>query len=167
LGYRVSHFPRRGFPRPLCRRERVLPRGKAHDHRAEGVIGLHQLDFAWGYTQPDFAPWGFTIAVLIAFALSLFGLTASLERETKTRAELEFHIAYKARLANASRLSALGEMAGGMAHEMNSPLATIQLLSETALAQSRAARPSLDSIGVRSKRSTATREDSPASCAAY
>ena len=36
---------------------------------------------------------------------------------------------HQARMVNASRTSALGEMAGGIAHEINSPLATICVLS--------------------------------------
>ncbi len=36
----------------------------------------------------------------------------------------------KARLFQSTRLSTLGEMAGGLAHEINTPLATIKLLSE-------------------------------------
>lgn len=46
----------------------------------------------------------------------------------KKRAEAQL-ISTEAKLIEASKLSALGEMAGGIAHEVNNPLATIHLLS--------------------------------------
>ena len=64
---------------------------------------------------------------MAAAEIELEALNADLEQKVKDRTVQLMQT--EAKLVNASRLSALGEMAGGIAHEVNTPLATISLLS--------------------------------------
>ncbi|CAB3667789.1 Sensor histidine kinase RcsC [Achromobacter dolens] len=70
--------------------------------------------------------WGLTSALLVA------GVTATRRSRAEARRQQE-----QARLASMARLSTLGEMAAGIAHELNQPLTAI-------LAQTRAAQRLLD-----------------------
>ena len=52
------------------------------------VFSLHNLDFAFLRDKPDFAPLGFTIAILIVFALSITGPAVALEQVTERNARV-------------------------------------------------------------------------------
>lgn len=70
---------------------------------------------------------GLLIALLMLFLgyLVLLGLILN----WKNKAEEALRSA-EAKMFNSARISALGEMSGGVAHEINNPLATISLLTE-------------------------------------
>lgn len=59
--------------------------------------------------------------------VSLYELNQSLEKKVKERTDQ--WIAAKAQLSHSSKMSSLGEMAGGVAHEINNPLAVIKNVS--------------------------------------
>lgn len=58
----------------------------------------------------------------------LFTLNQSLEEQVQERAKQL--IAAEAKLVTSAKMAALGEMAGGIAHEINTPLSTIMMMSE-------------------------------------
>lgn len=65
---------------------------------------------------------------LVNIERQLFALNQSLEEQVKTRTQQL--IEAEAKMIYSEKMSALGEMAGGIAHEINTPLATIYLNSE-------------------------------------
>ena len=80
-----------------------------------------------------------TILTLAAMALAYLALLAALRQRARTGAAIEQArlSALETRLAHASRVNALGEMASGLAHELTQPLTAI-------LAQAQAGRRILD-----------------------
>lgn len=71
----------------------------------------------------------FTAGIGTALAIVYIGTSrrlVHLESESNARLLIEEQ---QAQLMNASKMSALGEMAGGVAHEINNPLAIIQILN--------------------------------------
>lgn len=67
----------------------------------------------------------------------LAGAIGTLLDVTSEHAQEEALTAQRAQMAAASRLAALGEMAGGLAHELNTPLAVMSLTVEQLLVQAR------------------------------
>ncbi len=55
-------------------------------------------------------------------------------------------------LAAASKMSALGEMMGGVAHEINTPLATIKLITNQALTEIQSGIPDIDAVALNLQR---------------
>ena len=70
------------------------------------------------------------VSALFVSSIATFRRMRLLQREVESRAVIENQ---QAQLANSSRLSALGDMAGGMAHEINTPLTSILLRAEILL----------------------------------
>lgn len=83
----------------------------------------------------DLLPWLPTILALAAVTLVYLALMAALRQRMRTSAAIEQArlSALETRLAHASRVNALGEMASGLAHELTQPLTAI-------LAQAQAGR---------------------------
>lgn len=76
------------------------------------------------------------LASQAAISLENSALYADMERRVQERTqELNQSLANlkaaQAQLANSSKMSALGQMAGGIAHEINTPLAIVQLQADT------------------------------------
>jgi signal transduction histidine kinase len=93
------------------------------------MAGLHGVDYAYAIDKPEYHFLGFTIALVAASGLATFSTAAIVESLTADSIRARFEVAYGAALASAARLSALGEMAGGIAHEINTPLAVIAMKS--------------------------------------
>lgn len=83
-----------------------------------------------------------TTLVLAAVGLAYLALLAALRQRARTRAAIEQArlSALETRLAHASRVNALGEMASGLAHELTQPLTAM-------LAQAQAGRRILGQVG--------------------
>jgi len=103
--------------------------------------GLHKLDYPFLRPVAWFAPWGFTIhqglamAVALAFmimALKVLHLRAETAAEERRRAEAAGR-ALQTELAHVSRLSTVGEIAAGFAHELNQPLTAVANYAAAAL----------------------------------
>ena len=88
-------FPLLAVVLALSKHAQVLSfSGKAFAATA-AVFALHNLDFAFLRDKPDFATLGFTLAILIVFALSIFAPAVILEMTTrdKTLISSELHVA--------------------------------------------------------------------------
>jgi signal transduction histidine kinase len=93
-----------------------------------GVItAVHTLDFAYAYTHPEWLFAGFTMAFIGVFSLTTFSTAAVLETLAVENTQMRMQAEYGAMIANSARLASLGQMASGMAHEINNPLAIIQM----------------------------------------
>jgi signal transduction histidine kinase len=77
----------------------------------------------WHGAAPGWYSWAVPAATFLVFFLMLYHLFHA-QQVAEERLEQE-----QAKRFAASKLSALGEMAGGVAHEINNPLAAIQLLA--------------------------------------
>lgn len=91
---------------------------------------LHGLAYAYAINEPELLFGGFTLALLAVFAKSTFSTAAILELVTGENTRIRMEIKYHALMSNSAKLASLGEMAGGLSHEINNPLAVIQLQAE-------------------------------------
>lgn len=88
---------------------------------------LHMLNYPFMRDNQVFAVYGFTIALIILFTTAVMLPSIMLLELTEEHAEhLEELVERRTQqLINQSKFSALGEMAAGIAHEVNNPLSVI------------------------------------------
>lgn len=91
---------------------------------------VHLLDYAYVVDKPEYMYMGMLLSCLSIFAFILFSNAAVIETLMLENAYFRMQMQYKVMLTNSSKLASLGEMAGGMAHEINNPLTIIQLHSD-------------------------------------
>lgn len=117
-----------GFPGIYCSLKIMRQRWKTLTSVLKGftvtlfLFGLHTTDYAFVFRNAEVVTVGFTFAMLLVVALTVFAPAAILEKLEREKTELEMTLKYRAQLIHTSKLTALGEMAGGMAHEINNPL---------------------------------------------
>ena len=122
--------------------------------------------------QAEFSPWPKDLlpvdrlaAITVLITLGYLGLVLGLGQYARARrAERQAYLsAQEARLAHASRVNALGEMASGIAHELTQPLTAILSQAQAARHLSRrgdlgALEPSIQGIADQAKRAAAILE---------
>ena len=97
------------------------------------LFGLHLFDFAYFYIRFDLFLIGFSVALIFLMAFSIVVPAAIIERISMEKTLLEAEVKFRERLVQTSRMSALGEMAGGIAHELNNPLTGLLLSLESVI----------------------------------
>ena len=95
------------------------------------LFGIHLYDFAYFYIRFDYFLIGFDIALVFLIAFSIVVPAAIVERVSIENTVLIAEKKLQERLTQTSKMAALGEMAGGVAHELNNPLAGILLSLES------------------------------------
>lgn len=161
------------WSRPTVTHALLMPDGtlltgesRIADARFEKVLGsssqplLFRADIAPGLSDllPGARVAAFTILVSLLYAISVLGLR---QLARARRAERLAHLsAQEARLAHASRVNALGEMASGMAHELTQPLTAILSQAQagrhlSSRGDAGALEPVMQSIAEQAKRASA------------
>lgn len=94
------------------------------------LLGLHALDFIFVRELAGFAPYGFAIGSVLTIFVSILSLGAMMEVVTQENTKIKTELELQSVLCNSARMTTLGSMAFGMAHEINNPLTIIQFNSE-------------------------------------
>lgn len=94
------------------------------------LYSLHLIDYAYAADKHHFLTLGFYLALCFVFGLLIFSTAAVVESTMNENTHYKMQMQYRAVMMNSTKLSSLGEMAGGMAHEINNPLAVIQLQTD-------------------------------------
>ncbi len=84
------------------------------------ATAVHVLDYAYAANKPELIFPGYLVALILAMGISAFSFAVLVERAL-------VNVELKDMLHNTSRLTALGGMAGEIAHEINNPLTVILL----------------------------------------
>jgi signal transduction histidine kinase len=104
---------------------------------------MHSLFYPWVRPHEDVVVYGFTYYLFntIGFAVVLPAISVK-KHEQHKRAELESIVKERTRLLlETAHLSALGEMAAGLAHEINNPLAIISGKAQVMLKRNQSIQP--------------------------
>lgn len=94
------------------------------------LYGFYIFTYSFFLQDPTKFGIGIGVALGIHMAIGILLPAAILEVMTLENSRLKAEMKYKAQLTHASRLAALGEMAAGVAHEINNPLTTLSLSLE-------------------------------------
>jgi two-component system sensor histidine kinase RegB len=109
---------------------------------AAGALYLSPMPLPWGGEDPPFLPASYKLGRFIALVLGIAFTTGYAWQAAAEAARMELALAVtEAVLAREQRLSALGSLAAAAAHELGTPLATIQVVAKELLRSSPADDP--------------------------
>jgi signal transduction histidine kinase len=91
------------------------------------LFSIHNVLYAFFHAWPAGQTAGFIVALLLVFGISIFAPAAVVESMLVENEGLRIHARFREQLIYSSKMSALGEMAGGVAHEINNPLTILSL----------------------------------------
>ncbi len=86
------------------------------------LMGLHAVDFIFLFNQPEFLIYGFLISAALQCGAGMCALAAVGENFATENSRLRFIAEYETSLTHSARMRSLGEIAAGVAHEINNPL---------------------------------------------
>lgn len=96
------------------------------------IYGFHLYTYPFFSANLERLALGFAIAIAILMAISILFPAAITEMMTQENVRLKAEMEFKAKLTQSAKMAALGEMAGGVAHEMNNPLTILSLTLDRA-----------------------------------
>jgi signal transduction histidine kinase len=91
------------------------------------IFGIHLYDFIYFYNQPDLLLTGFAVALGLEMVVSILFPAVIIEKMTVEHERLKNEVEFLAKISYSSKMASLGEMAGGVAHELNNPLTILTL----------------------------------------
>lgn len=97
------------------------------------LFGFYNFSFITSFIAPEMMIYGFGLAIVLVFLISTLGPAAAIEHIAREKAEVEAEAKYRDSLIHSAKMTALGEMAGGVAHEINNPLAILVIANEQIL----------------------------------
>lgn len=104
--------------------------------KAIGVLmvtfATHLYTYAFFQAKLDLLIIGFAVALALLTGISILFPAAIIEQLSKENQRLIHEIEMKAKLAHSAKMVALGEMAEGIAHEINNPLMIMSLMLDRA-----------------------------------
>jgi len=96
------------------------------------VFGTHLFTYTFFQEHLNLLVIGFAIALALMTGISILFPAAIIEQLTRENYRLINEIELKAKLAQSTKMVALGEMAEGIAHEINNPLMIMSLMLDKA-----------------------------------
>jgi len=96
------------------------------------IYGFHLYTYAFFSTNLERFALGFAVAIAILMAIAILFPAAIIEQMIRENEYLRAEVEFKARLTQSAKMAALGEMAGGVAHEINNPLTILSLTLDKA-----------------------------------
>ncbi len=91
------------------------------------LYGIHMYDYVYFYTRLELFALGFALAFAFEMAISILFPASIIEKMSRENERLKVDIDVQSKLTYSAKMVALGEMAGGVAHELNNPLTILSI----------------------------------------
>jgi signal transduction histidine kinase len=90
------------------------------------VLAFHGMDYTYAFNKPELILPGYVLGVILLFTSAHLIMAYIVEAATSESAKLRHELEMQALVQSTARLSHLGEVASGIAHEINNPMAVIR-----------------------------------------